>query len=79
MTLSRKRKNNERLPISLQKDLNLLKKTNKSSEHSYNKQGTGKFDSQRKNCANTFPRVRKQILLLETGVCIDYASFIGQF
>ena len=38
------------------------------------KQGAGKLESERENCANTFLRVRKQTLLPGTGVCIVYVS-----
>ena len=76
MTLLRKIKNKASLPIFSRSVLNLAeKKRKKSYEHSQKKHGTGKPDSERKNCANTFPRVRKQTLLIETCVCIGYASF----
>ena len=52
-----------------------MPKKRKNFVNTHRKQGTGKLDSEGKNCANTFPRVRKQTLLFETGVCIDYVRF----
>ena len=51
------------------------KKTKKSCEHSQKSYGPSNLDSERKTCANTFPRVGKQTLLFEAGVCNAYASF----
>ena len=68
-----KKKNNKRLTIFSKKFLNLAAKENKKNlvTTRRKKHGTGKLDSERENCGNTFPRVRKQTLLFETGVCID--------
>ena len=41
----------------------------------HKKPGTDKLDIEKNYCANTFPRVWKQTLLFEVGVCIGYPSF----
>ena len=41
--------------------------------------GPDKFDTERKKCANTLPRVRKQTHFFETSVCIDYENFLRSF
>ena len=55
---------------------NLPKNLKRSGERSKKIQGASKLDNERKNCANMFPRVRKQTFFLETGVCFNYVSFI---
>ena len=49
---------------------------NGSTEHSLKNHGTDHLDKERKNCANMFPRVRKQMFLLAASVCFNYVSFI---
>ena len=51
----------------------------KSGEDTKKNHGTSKLENERKNCANMFPRVRKQSLLFGTGVCINYVSFGDHF
>ena len=53
----------------------LPEKNENSNEHSLKNHGTGELDSERKNCANIFPLVRKQIFLFETGIYIEHISF----